>query len=1112
MTQSRFIVSLTALSLAGASCGFLAAQDEQANNFDGGAGGTGDDFDNQDNWNEGGPDDWPVDPDSGAQDLDEGGISFDVEQVGTDPYLINVNDVVGYENMGDMHVLGEAAILLYGDPANTTYFQFGANDEIRTGEGALAIQNIDIQLAGNFTFHYGSGDEDEPGATISQLWDGAAWVDVMVGGQNYNDTFNLIIDGEINDGGNGYGNRTLTFAGDGFALLTGGIVGGGEGEDDDETPTEWKLSMSSAASLMLAGGTGYYLGNGVDLNYSGGSTADRGAGRGILQVTDGATLDTTDDGSGGSTDGNIDLNGWSALLIGSIDLADGDTMEELEELGFNINTDPAEGDVSTIGQTTGSGQVVTNDMTLDGDSVVVVGGDGEVDGENLAVNGSSTFMIQSGGDVEFEQLATANSGRLINYGTVNITDAEESVTNAGTMINGGNITIASGFANTGTLEMTGGSMTIAENAAFSGDTTISGGSITAQSSFGLDGTMTIDGAGATVNAGTYDAADLDSIELNGTLTITDGNFNANGDTSIGGEVYLDGGTFTVGSAGEDEMDFALTSAARFGGHGNLNINNSSGLLLNGGTLFVGINEDDGFAPGNLVVSGGSIDASGSDLEFAVSGDPLDNSSLDLTNGFTESNSITFDGDSTIGIGVYGEEYIENDTVFELIIADNGDIVDWENLSIEQLEATNSVTRFFDFVRDANGEIIDYGSVTITADYLLNAGQFQGLAGWLGNNANGGISELASQFDQIGSVADYQFALQQLQPTSFASGQQVVADTRQFSVLREAVEGLGLQQNQRRPGPAQRPLGQESHSMLASQDEADAIQSRYGYGAGPQSGARRVANNEVVAFVQAYGRSVDLQNKGGVLGISANDWGVVGGVATQLDDEWMLGILVGYDAFDGTLNDNGGSVDVDTLRVGPFVSWSDGTWIVDAAIAGAYNDWNGTQNTGLAAPNASYDWNTSGYQFDASAGLGYNIPLGGGVSLIPEGSLVYSYMHTDSYSGRTNVAQYDIAADNLNAVISRLGVAAQFNFLSGLILEGRIGWQGNYSFGGEIETAINNIPLVPATADTVDRNTVYYGVQATWMPDWNYGFSLRYEGQSGDGTDDQSIAGTISFEF
>ena len=81
----------------------------------------------------------------------------------------------------------------------------------------------------------------------------------------------------------------------------------------------------------------------------------------------------------------------------------------------------------------------------------------------------------------------------------------------------------------------------------------------------------------------------------------------------------------------------------------------------------GINEDDGFAPGNLVVSGGDIDANGSDLEFAVSGDPLDNSSLDLTNGFTESNSITFDGDSTIGIGVYGEEYIENDTVFELII-------------------------------------------------------------------------------------------------------------------------------------------------------------------------------------------------------------------------------------------------------------------------------------------------------------------------------------------------------------------------------------------------------------------------------------------------------------
>ena len=110
MIRSRFIVSLTALSLLATFGGTASAQEEQANNYDGG--GTGDgtqanpgDFDAQDNWNEGGPVEtpWNVDPDSGALDLDEGGVSFDVEQVGTNPYLINVNsgvaDLIGYENM-----------------------------------------------------------------------------------------------------------------------------------------------------------------------------------------------------------------------------------------------------------------------------------------------------------------------------------------------------------------------------------------------------------------------------------------------------------------------------------------------------------------------------------------------------------------------------------------------------------------------------------------------------------------------------------------------------------------------------------------------------------------------------------------------------------------------------------------------------------------------------------------------------------------------------------------------------------------------------------------------------------------------------------------------------
>ena len=68
MIDSRFIVSLTALSLFGAVSATMHAQDEQQNNYN----GAGSDFDDPANWeDDGGPDTWTVDPDSGAQRSEE---------------------------------------------------------------------------------------------------------------------------------------------------------------------------------------------------------------------------------------------------------------------------------------------------------------------------------------------------------------------------------------------------------------------------------------------------------------------------------------------------------------------------------------------------------------------------------------------------------------------------------------------------------------------------------------------------------------------------------------------------------------------------------------------------------------------------------------------------------------------------------------------------------------------------------------------------------------------------------------------------------------------------------------------------------------------------------
>ena len=107
----------------------------------------------------------------------------------------------------------------------------------------------------------------------------------------------------------------------------------------------------------------------------------------------------------------------------------------------------------------------------------------------------------------------------------------------------------------------------------------------------------------------------------------------------------------------------------------------------------------------------------------------------------------------------------------------------------------------------------------------------------------------------------------------------------------------------------------------------------------------------------------------------------------------------------------------------------------------------------------------------------------------------------------------VDTNDLNSVIGRIGASVEVISIAGLILEGRLGWQGNYSFGGDIETGVLGFgsPL-PGTPDQVDRNNLYYGAQLTWMPSWDVSLSFRYEGRTFDGTNDQFFGGGVSFEF
>lgn len=1089
MTLPRtFLGPITLFLLVGTPA---LGQSTQENVFDADEGGSGTYlFETPGNWSEEGPP-W-------TDNEVDGGISFDLDDGGE--YTIDIAE--SYTAIDTINILSRSVIHLNGTGGAGQSLAFNEDGRIETGDGALEISGLDLHLAGDMTFDYGNGDDDDPAETINKTY----------GTQEL--AFNLIINGAITDDGESAINGMLTFTGGGYALLTGGIEATGTG-------SSFGLELKNGASLMLAGGAAvsYLLSDGVTIGFDGGSVESREKGHGILQVADDATLDTTDPDGGG----NIDLSGWGALLVGSITLND-----EVADLGFeeNVATDANGGDV------------ITENMTLGDDSVVIVGDGGTItstttDEGVLTMNGSSTFLIQDGGLVDFNELLL-NNGDFINQGDATFND--DSLIAGGTFTSSGTTNFNGKLAMNGTFEVLGGTTTVLKGAQFSNGSnlTVNNGTFTIATdtgslTTGLDGSVRVENGGVfSIGATTTVDADIDVIQIGETARIVvDGvgsDFSTFGHTTIDGELFVQNGgsyTYTDDATNPDDQVLAFGENSIIGGGNESDGDNSTIDLLDYdggtsgiidiGTLFGGmVNSDTGefeAGRGTLTIltafdldlrdNGGMIFALGYDADT----DTAYNTLIDIDGG----GQVRVNDGTSVSLSISGDDYIPTNTLWVLFNPEdiNGS---WDDV---ELTGYNTVTRTFTHGDNA-------GEVLVGTDYIapLDGTGATALdrqrAAWMQRRSEGGqLLTLLHLFDQVPTVGKYLSAIQAMGATSMTSALQVTADTRTFSVFREALLEMRTTDELGRPGPGRRPLGLESNSMLAAQDEGEAVRSQYGYGSSPESGARRSEGDNMIAFVQGYGRSLSLDNKGDVTGISGNEWGVLTGIGGQLTGRTVLGVLIGYDSFSGDLNNDFGNLDVNTVKVGPFIGWSDGTWNVDFALTAGYNDWRGTRRN--PALGTDYDWKTDGYEIDFSGGVGYRIPIGGGFALIPEGSIVYSYIHSNSYQETGGPGVLTVNTDNLNNIIGRAGLRAQLQTIPGLSIEGRLGWQGNYTFGGTVNADIGAFSL-PGASDQVSRNNLYYGVQVTYLPRWDIALTLRYEARTADGTDDQYFGGGASFEF
>jgi hypothetical protein len=1054
-------------------------------------------------------------PGNGSQELDEGiSIELNEEDETLSWFEINFIESLDWTEVDNLLLESNSQVLFTTTGADVAFTFSEVGARVSTGSGAMWFDGgFQFNANGDLAFDYGDGGNED--ALLIEYDEGAA------SGLE----FNLIIEGAIGDNDSPQ-SGTLTFKGGGWALLTGGT-------DFANVDSEFALALEEGASLMMGGaGEAYIFDDGLTIAYSGGQEG-RSNGKGILQIVDGANVTTNS--------ADTAISGSGSLLVGAIDL---------DSLAGDLNFDEHVADSSGGAS---AGTYTTETLELTQNAAVVVGASSSLTANQTTVEESSDILVQSAGTASLGTLEMSG-GTIVNQSGGNL-NAISGVIQGGLFRSYGATSFDGGITvETSTFDVLGGVTGVGGNATFNNGASvlISGGTLNLQGAENaFNNTITIENAGilrsgveqdgylTTLNSLTKIlidgegsrmtvAGDLDS---SGVIAVSDGGrFDAFRENPVdpldpgapeGGDILNQGSATYAGGSSEGYSGEATAldfTAFNFEAGNNLAMgslisgvydSNSGAFGANYGTLDIWLANDVDLdltqAESVFYVSNGQ----GNSQPYVDILSYLDD---EIPGGDSASgnSNVIFGENSTISLGISADEdYIASGTVFTLF---NPDDIEGNSWDLVSFSGYNTVTRSFEAGQEP-------GTVTITADYIAPAeggsSVVQQRGVWLQEQSeNLDATDLLVLLDQIGTVGQYQNAVGRLGPESVASGLQVVSDTNAFNAYHEALSDMRTGNELGRPGPARRPLSQSSQSLLASQDEGDTIRSQYGYGSGPASGERRQEDDNMVAFVQGYYRTINLDNMSNVIGVNGNQWGVVAGVGGQLSQNSVLGLLVGYDDFTGDLNDNYGSVDVGTVRAGPFFGWADENWNVDLALTGGYNDWNGTRrNTALpGAP--SYNWSTGGWQMDFSSGLGYRIPLGGGVNLVPEGSFVYSFIQTDSYTEQGNKpGTLQVDTNDLNSVIGRVGASVEVISIAGLILEGRLGWQGNYSFGGDLETGVlgGGSPL-PGTPDQVDRNNVYYGGQITWMPTWDVSLSFRYEGRSLDGTNDQYFGGGVSFEF
>ena len=202
-----------------------------------------------------------------------------------------------------------------------------------------------------------------------------------------------------------------------------------------------------------------------------------------------------------------------------------------------------------------------------------------------------------------------------------------------------------------------------------------------------------------------------------------------------------------------------------------------------------------------------------------------------------------------------------------------------------------------------------------------------------------------------------------------------------------------------------------------------------------------------SFVQMYGFRANRNQVAGLPGGSVSGQGMTAGVFCQLDAELVTGMLLSAHKHSSSFSDGLGSGSLETVRTGPFLSWSREDFHLDASLTLAHNHYGlnrkDSAGSGLGAT-------FSGHEIAMYTAVAYDIHMDNrvqGLTLTPMTELLYVRSQNGSYAerGQSNEAM-SVSGGSGSQLIARYGLEASYlfpNLETPTELKARLGRQHHY---------------------------------------------------------------------